>query len=341
MHALDATTTILAATSAAGTSWVSVAAVISAIVAVTVAVVTGATFIVTNRFQRRDLEKRQAETQARLLETLRYQTELQQQFLKAQTSSINVNVERIAEDLQSSSPQPPEGELQLDIQGEKLIREISHSLNTPLAQIELALRGAWESQLGTDPKSPNLITLNAAEESVQLCRAVLAAYRDLTSVARVATHWDITDLEASIQASINVFITQNERSHDGVTGIAITPKALPGYSNYMVISLLLPLLQNAVEGASPHTEVRCWTESSDSAFQLKVSNTTEIEPDITRLEEPGYSSKGDGHEGLGLSSVRTLLLKQSRAGAVLEVSAQEGSFTATINLPRRKVSQNV
>ena len=214
---------------------------------------------------------------------------------------------------------------------EQLIREISHSINTPLAQIELTLKGISEaiSDHGV------IDALERSEQSVQLCRAVLAAYRDITAIARVATQWDIHDLERALRSVIEVYIAQDFKASGAVDIEIDTPNLIPGYSNYMIVSLLLPLLQNAIEAAPPMTQIRCWTTWNSDYYLFCISNAMRIHPDLGKLETPNYTSKLGGHQGLGLASVRTLLARQAHLGAGLELKIADDLFIATVRLPRK------
>ena len=214
---------------------------------------------------------------------------------------------------------------------ERIIREISHSVNTPLAQIELTLRGIAEAI--NDPKM--IEALGRSEQSVQLCRAVLAAYRDITAIAAVAAQWDIHDLQRALRSVIEVYIAQGSKSSDDIDIEIDTPSAVPGYSNYMIVSLLLPLLQNAIEAAPPMTQIRCWTIWNRNYYSFYISNAMRVHPDLSKLSTPNYTSKRGAHEGLGLSSVRTLLARQAHLGASLEFEIADNLFIATVRLPRK------
>jgi tetratricopeptide (TPR) repeat protein len=213
---------------------------------------------------------------------------------------------------------------------EQLIREISHSVNTPLAQIELTLRGI--SEIISDVRM--IDALERSEQSVQLCRAVLASYRDITALAAVATQWDIHDLQQALRSVIEVYIAQDPKASEDVDIEIDTPSIIPGYSNYMIVSLLLPLLQNAIEAAPPRTQIRCWTIRDSDYYLFRISNAMRVRPDLSKLETPNYTSKLGAHQGLGLSSVRTLLDRQAHLGASLDLKLADALFTATVRLPR-------
>lgn len=289
--------------------------------------------LVTTLFLRQRIEARRSELEAaNLVRSIRELEYNQERLSREQVSHINVNVERLAEDLLV----PPQGELIIRKNAtrgpEQLIREISHSLNTPLGQIELTIARFME--MGDARGLPISLQDAAAtaRRNIQACRAVLAAYRELTSVA---SQWELDDLQSTLEAVTDTFLSQAGRSSDGIRQDIHLPKSIAGYSNYLILSLLLPLIQNAVESASPNTQIKCWVERSDTSYRLHVSNVVDSMPDLELLRTDGYTTKGEGHEGLGLSSVRTLLARQAHLGARLEFRASDDNYIiAIINLPQ-------
>jgi signal transduction histidine kinase len=259
----------------------------------------------------------------------------QERIAQEQVSRVSINVERLVEDIQGS----PRSALHGDAMGEleQVVREMSHSLNTPLAQIELAL-----SELADNPQSspgPRARgEISRAMDTLQLCRAVLAAYRDVTSIATVATHWDIRNLLMAIQSVVGACIAGLVPSKDLRVEV-VAPLTLAGYSNYFVVSLLLPLIQNAIEAAPPGSEVQCRIGEGADFYVLSVSNSSEVSPEIYKLAIPNYTTKSGGHAGLGLASVRTLLSRQAHQGARLDLNFGDGLFTANVRLPRRASAQ--
>ena len=102
-----------------------------------------------------------------------------------------------------------------------------------------------------------------------------------------------------------------------------------GYSSKLLISILSPLLQNAVT-ASPDSElVTIEGVIINGKKQIRVINKCDHAPDNNALDKIGYSSK-QNHEGIGLETVRTLL-KLSRYGT-LSHTVNKNIVTFTINL---------
>lgn len=324
MHVID-----LAAALASGSGFTS--ETLAATLAAVVAVLTLGFGTLTLRRLRIETQ-RNAEHLTKSMRELEYN---QERLSREQASHISVNVERLAEDLQIT----PRGELIIGRSAgretEQLIREISHSLNTPLGQIELTIARLAEI---AEKGSASLSLRDAAtraRQNIQTCRAVLAAYKELTSVSAVASQWDVDDLRSTLRAITETFISQEGKPIDDIQEDALLPRSVVGYSNYFILSLLLPLVQNAVEAAPPNTAIECWLEQGDNYYRFHVGNVADPMPDLELLSAEGYTTKGEGHEGLGLSSVRTLLARQAHLGARLEFARAPGNlFTAIVHLPR-------
>ena len=75
--------------------------------------------------------------------------------------------------------------------------------------------------------------------------------------------------------------------------------------NYYIISLILPILSNAVTAAKPNTSI----EVTENKGKIKITNTYEGAIDLTNFEKEGYSSKIN-HRGMGLYTVRHLLSRR-------------------------------
>ncbi|MDI5979610.1 sensor histidine kinase [Amycolatopsis magusensis] len=209
---------------------------------------------------------------------------------------------------------------------EKTISEISHSLNTPLQHIELTLTYLKDH---SDVINASKTRLQGALDSIDICRAVMSAYRELWSIAAVGSGWDIGNLKKSILCIASSLQTQEGK----LVHITVDcPPRVPGYGNYYVTALVLPLLQNAIEVSPSEEEVlfRLW--QNGSSVELEISNAVTQRPDLEAMKTAGYTSKDKDSPGIGLSSVRTLL---SRHHGVLEFNVDSGRISATVSLPGR------
>jgi hypothetical protein len=210
---------------------------------------------------------------------------------------------------------------------QNLISEINHSLSTPLAQIELTLKGVQEALEDNGRRRD----VDAALQSVELSRAVLAAYRDVSAVAREADNWDIKDLNMSLNGAAKVFLSRTNGTDRGIDAVVTAATALNAkYTNYFLLAVTLPLMQNAVEGAVSGSRIECDIEDANDVV-IRIVNQVDAEPDMRSVGQPDYSTKGAGHSGLGLPSVKTLISRVEGAG--LRVSCRDKTFRAEVRLP--------
>lgn len=197
-----------------------------------------------------------------------------------------------------------------------MLREISHSLNTPLAQIEVAVRRASGEIAVVGGNQDVARSLESAKRSVDLIRAVVTSYRELYAISdRAGQAWDVSDLSGTLQGlwKVLIEIRQHEEGEPPLltSGTSVSPTRLT-YSNYLICSILLPLMQNAVECAAVGGEVEVDVHTigpTDEGLSLEVRNTipTKAELQLDRMNSSeSFSTKGHEHSGLGLSTARTL-----------------------------------
>ena len=168
-----------------------------------------------------------------------------------------------------------------------LIREITHFIATPLASIEgnVELLGKTLSQKKADKNLVNYI--DRIKTSLTICKGILETYREIYLCSKSDDKFGLREL---IEETFELVLNTNIQS------------SYPSYSNYFMMSLLLPILSNAVTASSENTTV----ELIESKGVVKISNTYVDDVDIDKMEVDGYSSKPE-HYGLGLYTVRHLL----------------------------------
>lgn len=201
------------------------------------------------------------------------------------------------------------------------MREISHSLNTPLSQIEIALSLI---EGGPSLSSDDNEALARAITSVALCKAYIQAFR-LVAGGEMAP-------VGSVEQSLNELVSRavSAASSDGVEVDVRLPEDI-GYGSAFILTMLMPLIENAVEASDRNGLVEVWADGDDSSITLNVRNTAP-EPLSSDMYRPGVSTKQD-HEGLGLAIVQRLV--GSIPGASLRDYAQEGAVTFSVLLPAR------
>ncbi|MDX2693313.1 ATP-binding protein [Streptomyces ipomoeae] len=96
------------------------------------------------------------------------------------------------------------------------------------------------------------------------------------------------------------------------------------------MAVLLPLLENAVEAVPTDGSVAVHVRRTAQGFRLSVADDTTETGLPDTIYHVGYTTK-QGHDGLGLPSVRRLLaLREAR----ISHGVANGRTTFTIDLPR-------
>jgi nitrogen-specific signal transduction histidine kinase len=202
----------------------------------------------------------------------------------------------------------------------ELLREMAHSLHTPLSQAEAAA-------LTLDRAAARDQDANAAERiiaSVDICRAFIDGFRRVAAVQVTSEkQWS---LRATLHAAHEVY---RRAAGKEVTVTVDAPDTIPGYSTEFLLAVMLPLVENAVESAVEATTVRVQVTANDSVVRASVSSRP-VELPKDRMYDRGYTTK-PGHLGLGLSTV-TRLLGVYR-GAKLAHDIRDDTVTFTVTLP--------
>lgn len=206
----------------------------------------------------------------------------------------------------------------------QIVREIAHSLNTPLAQIESATILAKEDGRGDDE------LLASVSDSVDLCKSFILAFRELTAVSSLAKGWSPASLAEMMRVGARVYARRLRRPIDAQIDM---PDEVNGYSNSYIASMLLPLLENAIEASRPGEPVEVAGEERETSVALRVtSKPLELPPPGESIYQSGFSTKPD-HDGLGLSTVRRLA--SSQRGVTISHHFDGESISFMLTLPRR------
>ena len=197
-------------------------------------------------------------------------------------------------------------------------------LGTPLAQIKAeALRlGA----LG-DGKEKGFDRITA---SVDLCNSFISSFRE---IARISGHGSILSLESldgALRTAVDVYTSGNNKSMRLDVDV---PDQVGGYTNTYLLSILAPLIENAIE-ASPDGElIRIYSAQTKSAVRFIVENEYQGEPPSAQSFAPGTTTK-DGHDGMGLATVTRLV--QTRRNGRVDLSIEGERVKFSITLPKRQ-----
>lgn len=180
-----------------------------------------------------------------------------------------------------------------------LIREISHFMATPLATID----ASFKTLTAYAPKGKDKAKWDELSDrvlsAIAMCNGIIATYR---SIFADESYDDSKKLSALIQSSFDVYKKEEKKDLKLVLKVNDTHQDI---RNYFIISLILPILSNAVTAAKPNSSI----EVTENKGMIKITNTYEGTIDLTNFEIEGYSSKTN-HRGMGLYTVRHLLSRR-------------------------------
>lgn len=200
-----------------------------------------------------------------------------------------------------------------------LIRDINHFFATPFATIEA------NTELLKSTKGINNEYLEKINNSIQLCQCVIETYRDCLSFSE--SHENIiSSLKRTIETAFRGYTEQNEK-HLKPLNTSNIPEKFMSHNNHYIVSLILPLLENAIQAAPDDTEIEITFDNSN--YTIAISNLCINAPILTNLETPGYSSK-ENHKGTGIMIVKNLLSIKNRG--TLKTNIDKNKVIQTITL---------
>ncbi len=203
-----------------------------------------------------------------------------------------------------------------------VLSDMAHHMKTPLAQLLAFIKlHEADSEGGED-------TVGGIKDSVDMCVAMLRAYSDLAHVSDQVEPEAGRSLGDSLQRYHRIYADQAAKKTELQVEV---PRSVPGYTNYSILAILAPLLQNAVE-ASPDTIISVTSEEDSAYIQFTIRNYLAQPVYENALDTRGLSSK-PGHDGLGISAVRRLVSYYKNASAFYEVGDEQFAFH--VRLPRR------
>jgi signal transduction histidine kinase len=205
-----------------------------------------------------------------------------------------------------------------------LLGELAHAIKTPLAHIESTLRRLEAKS----PSGHEAADLRDMLTSVELCKASLAAFRELRRISSATDSWSPVSFRESLKGASCIYSAKTGKK---VTVDNRIPDTIPGYSNNYLLALVLPLLENAIEASPSGGRLELsLTQISPSQFSISVENDIEESVDVRVLYTPGATTK-PGHDGLGVAIVQDLL--KAYGDAKLVHSERDGRFAMTVFLP--------
>lgn len=200
-----------------------------------------------------------------------------------------------------------------------LIRDLNHFFATPFATIEA------NTELLRNTKGINNDYLEKIRNSIQLCQCIIETYRDCLSFSE--NHDNIIgSLKQTIETAFRGYTEQNKK-HLKPLNTNSVPERFKYHNNHYIVSLLLPLLENAIQAAPNDTEITIAFNDNDNI--ITISNICINTPTLTDLETPGYSSK-ENHKGTGIMIVKNLLSVKNRG--ILKTTIDNNKVIQTIKL---------
>ena len=231
----------------------------------------------------------------------------------------------VAQGVQSKLTEPPSKD------GIAFIRELAHSLNTPLSQIEAAaLLLPDDPREDSAPGSGSKTPARRIYHSVEICKAFLAAFMQITKVASQTSKWNPKSLEASLHAAAELYADKARSGVKSSIHIGVEPR---GYSASYIIAVTLPIIENAFESAKPYSTVSVEITAGPREYRIQVTSAYETIPEVDSMYSNGFTTKAD-HQGIGLSVVQSLL--SAYQGARITHEIIEAQICFVISLPRGK-----
>lgn len=189
---------------------------------------------------------------------------------------------------------------EINVDQEMLVRELTHFIATPLATIDASCKALLNFPLKGKEQARLSENYSRIVSAVNICNGILSTYREIFAGGKIDGG---QRLSALVRSSFDVYMANSGKilklklqvndSHQNI-------------SNYFIMSMILPIISNAVVAAKPNSTI----EVIESDGLIRISNTFVGEVKVSNFEIEGYSSKGNGHRGMGLFTVRHLLARR-------------------------------
>lgn len=205
------------------------------------------------------------------------------------------------------------------------IRELFHALETPIATSEMALatlKASFESLSELQDGKFDRI-----ENALKLIKSILFAYRELTFMNIYSdenTFFSLPDIINSIPSLMTKNLNGNILDQRNI------PNNLPQYSTNLIVVLLLPLINNAIEASPENKRVLIEYSQSDKGSIITIENHCKQTPRQVNLDTEGYSSKGNNHVGSGISIVKRI---SKSAGVDFVIKVNNNKVHAELTFP--------
>lgn len=176
-----------------------------------------------------------------------------------------------------------------------ILTELNHTLATPLSQIEVnceLIKAKVKG--GLQPQIEKII------QYVNFCRSTITAYKELISTS---ISGDSSNYSKAITESFDMYCSKYQKKE---LKILLDADENIHISRNILMSIISPLLENAVAASPANSEIKVVVANIESNINISLENECIKTPILSNLEKVGYSSKID-HIGTGLETVRHFL----------------------------------
>ena len=204
------------------------------------------------------------------------------------------------------------------------MRDVKHSLATPLSQIEINC-----SLLDTlkDPKD-RVECIQRIKSITKVCQNIVSSYLEIASPVTFDESSPLPDAIEELLISLWNKSMKKRLSFEKNN----LPETLPGYSVSVLTSMLLPLIQNAIKAAPASSTIEISYHDGESHVITIKNACDKFVPTKEQLKTPNFSSKGK-HLGVGLSTVRNYL--RLLKGGNLDFDIEGNIVVAIITLKKK------
>lgn len=202
-----------------------------------------------------------------------------------------------------------------------ILKELNHTLATPLSQIEVNCE-----LLKSKMKSGVEIQIDKIVQYVNFCRNIITAYKELLSSAPSS---DSSNYQTALKDCFDMYCS---KYHKNSLKMNLDAEDNISISKNVLMSIISPLLENAVAAAPNKTDINLHVYIRDKYIHITVENECNEIPVLSNLNKAGYSSK-ESHIGTGLETVRHFLTLLS--GEELNISLNKNVIKFSLKFPSK------
>jgi signal transduction histidine kinase len=214
-----------------------------------------------------------------------------------------------------------------EVSDSRIFAELNHALQTPLRGLGYAFRNLENlpDNVLLEERAKRLADMTVTLDS---CTSALVTFRGL-----VDTVASVPARQPSLNEAVRAFADSIPHPSGEPVRIdfAELPDRVNGFSNHYLLTMLQPLVENAIEGCVPGGTVEITCTDHGGTVEFTVFNPVDhpVAQDI--LFAPQRTTK-DGHQGLGVSIV-SRLVEFERGDLTADIT--DAGVRMRVALPRR------